>query len=198
MLHLAWGGLANVHVGGSLEMGGFDLGWVNHRSTPGWLSCVALTRRRERISRTARFCWSSNCSQRCVSGIGIPWKFRFSCGMALLACSRSYWQAREAAQESVGKIAEPQEVLERADQLRNLGGADGFPKIGPVGGDPRLTAVRQKEHELQAGGHAHLSEDLQRLPFEGMMRTRDRYAFGEVPMMGSVSYAPSTTSTMGG
>jgi hypothetical protein len=111
--------------------------------------------------------------------------------MALLACSRSYWQASGAAQESIGKVAEPQEVLERADQLRNLGDADGFLKIGPVSGDPRLTAVRQKEHELQAGGHAHLSEDLQRLPFEGMMRTRDRYAFGEVLMMGSVSYAPS-------
>ena len=91
-------------------------------------------------------------------------------------------------------MAEPQEVAERADQLRRFYCAGGFLKIRPVSGDPRLTAVGQEEHELQAGAHAHLSEDLQGLAFEGMMPTRDRDVFGEVLMMGSVSYAPSITS----
>src|SRR5215475_938292 len=102
VLDLAWCGLPNVNVSGSLKMGDLNLGWVSHRSSPGWLFCVALTRRRERISRTARFCSSSNCSHRCVSGIGISWKFRFSCGMALLACHRSYRQVGGPAQQSIG------------------------------------------------------------------------------------------------
>ena len=88
-------------------------------------------------------------------------------------------------------MAESQEISERADQLRRFGYAGGFLKICPVSGDPRLTAVGQEEHKLQAGAHAHLSEDLQRLAFEGMMRTRDSDAFGEVLMMGSVSCVPS-------
>ena len=93
-------------------------------------------------------------------------------------------------------MAESQEVPERADQLRRFSCAGGFLKIRPVSGDPRLAAVGQEEHELQAGAHVHMSEDLQRLACEGMMRTRDRDAFGEVLMMGSVSYAPSTTYRM--
>jgi hypothetical protein len=97
-------------------------------------------------------------------------------------------------QESIGEVAESQEVPERADQLRRFGCAGRFLKIRPVNGDPRLTAVWQEEHELQAGAHVHLSEDLQRLAFEWVMRTRDSDAFGEVLMMGSLSYAPSTTS----
>jgi hypothetical protein len=88
-------------------------------------------------------------------------------------------------------VAESQEVPERADQLRRFNCAGGFLKIRPVSGDPRLTAVGQEEHELQAGAHAHRSEDRQRLACEGMMRTRDSDAFGEVLMMGSLSYAPS-------
>ena len=95
-------------------------------------------------------------------------------------------------QESIGEVAESQEVPERADQLRRFGCAGGFLKIRPVSCDPRLTAVGQEEHELQAGAHVNLSEDRQRLAFEGMMRTRDSDAFGEVLMMGSVSYAPLT------
>jgi len=110
--------------------------------------------------------------------------------MALLACSRSYWQGG-AAQESISEVAKSQEVRERADQLRRVSCAGGFLKIRPVSRDPRLTAVGQKEHEVQAGAHAHLSQDLQTLACEGMVRTRDRDAFGEVLMMGSVSYAPS-------
>jgi hypothetical protein len=62
--------------------------------------------------------------------------------MTLLACFRCYWQASGAVQESIGKVAESQEVLEGADQLRQLGGAGGLLKIGPVGGDQRFTAVQ--------------------------------------------------------
>ncbi|MEO8541718.1 MAG: hypothetical protein ABI577_18405, partial [bacterium] len=64
-------------------------------------------------------------------------------------------------------------------------------EIGPLGGDQGLAAVRQDENELQAGRHARLPEDLQRLSLEGMMRTRDGDAFGKVLMMGSVSWCPS-------
>jgi hypothetical protein len=95
-------------------------------------------------------------------------------------------------QESIGEVAESQEVPERADQLRRLGRAGGFLKIGPVSGDARLTAIGQEDYELQAGAHTHLSEYRQRVAFERMMRTRDSDAFGEVVMMGSLSYAPLT------
>jgi hypothetical protein len=111
--------------------------------------------------------------------------------MTLLACSRCYWQASGAVQESVSELPKTQEVLERADQLWNLRCADGILIIRPIGGDPRLAAVRQNQHELQAGWHAHSSKDLQRLAFEGMMWTRDGDALGEVLMMGSVSCGPS-------
>src|SRR5205814_9140246 len=99
-------------------------------------------RGRERISRTVRLCSSSNCSHRCVSGMGMSLKFRFSCGITLLPCSRCYWQASGAVQESIGEATEAQQVLEGADQLGQLGAAGGLLKIGPIGGDQRFTAVR--------------------------------------------------------
>jgi len=114
--------------------------------------------------------------------------------MALLACSRSYWQADSATQESIGEIAKPQEFVERADELRGLCFAGGILRVRPGSRDQRLTAVRQNEYELQAGWHAHLSEDLQRLALERVMWTRDDDAFGEVLMVGSVSCCPSTIS----
>jgi hypothetical protein len=41
--------------------------------------------------------------------------------MALLACSRCYWQAGgAAAQESIGEVAESLEVIEGANQLKSL------------------------------------------------------------------------------
>ena len=113
-------------------------------------------------------------------------KFRFSCGMALLACLRSYWQVG-AAQESIGKTAKTEQVIERADEQRSLWCAGGSLEIRPVGRDQRLTAVWQDEHELQAGGHAGLPQDLQRLSMERMMRTRDGHTFWKVLMVGSVS-----------
>ena len=45
---------------------------------------------------------------------------------------------------------------------------------------------------MQAGGHADLPKDLQRLSMERMMRTGDGHAFGNELMMGSLSWFPST------
>jgi hypothetical protein len=118
--------------------------------------------------------------------------------MALLACSRSYRQAGGAAQERIGQTAETEEVTQRADQRRILRGDRRILKVGPFGGDQRLASVRQNENELQAVGHACLSEDLQRLSFEGVMRTSDRHSFRELLMMGSLSWFPSTTWTTNG
>src|ERR1700685_2510441 len=143
------------------------------------LSREALTRRRVRVSMARRFWSSSNCSHRCVSGIGMSLKFRFSCGMALLACPRSYWQVGGAAPEGIGKAAKPQEVIQRADKLRRLLCAGRIVKVGPLGGDQRLAAVRQNENKLQTLGHACLSEDLQRLSFERVMETSDGYPVGQ-------------------
>jgi len=112
--------------------------------------------------------------------------------MALLACLRSYWQVGGAAQKSIGKTAKAEQVIERADEQRSLWRAGGGLEIRPVGGDQRLTAVWQDEHELQACGHADVPQDLQRLSMEWMMQTRDGHAFGEELMLGSVWWFPLT------
>lgn len=100
-------------------------------------------------------------------------------------------------QESIGKLAKAQQVVKRADELRNLRCAGGILKVGPVSGNQRFTAVRQNEHELQARRHAHVTKDLQRVSFKWMMGTRDGSAFGKVLMMGSVSCGPSTECRKG-
>jgi hypothetical protein len=110
--------------------------------------------------------------------------------MALLACLRSYWQVGGAAQESIGKAAKAEQVIKRADEQKSLWCVGGSLEISPVGGDQRLTAVWQDKHELQAGGHAGLSQDLKRLSMERMMRTRDGHTFGEELMLGSVWWFP--------
>jgi len=40
--------------------------------------------------------------------------------MALLACPGFYGQGGGAAQEEIGKIAKPQQIGERADELRKV------------------------------------------------------------------------------
>lgn len=87
-----------------------------------------------------------------------------------------------------------EEVIQRGDQRRALWATGRNVEVGPVGGDQRLASVRQNEQELQAVGHAGLPQDLQRLPLEWMMRTRNGYAFGELLMVGSVSCFPSIES----
>jgi hypothetical protein len=113
--------------------------------------------------------------------------------MALLACPRSYRQVGGAAPQGIGEAAKPQEVLQGADKLRLLLCAGRILKVGPLGWDQRLAAVRQNENKLQALGHACLSENLQRLSFEWVMETGDGYSFRKVLMMGSVWWFPSTT-----
>jgi hypothetical protein len=112
--------------------------------------------------------------------------------MALLACLRSYWQVRGATQESVDKTAKTQEVIEGGHKLRILRCVGRMFEVGPIRGDQRFASVRQNENELQPGWPACLPEDLKRLSLERVMRTSDGYAFGEVPMMGSVSCVPLT------
>src|SRR5947208_17043622 len=99
------------------------------------LACVSLTTRRVRVSMTTRFCSSSNCSHRHVSGIGMSLKFRFSCGMALLACPRSYRPVGGSAQESIGNTAQAEDVTQRADKRRVLRCDRRIVKVGPGGGD---------------------------------------------------------------
>jgi hypothetical protein len=116
--------------------------------------------------------------------------------MALLDCPRYYWQFHRPAQESIDEATKTQQVIPRADEHRSLRRAGGRLKVCPVGGDQRLAAVGQKKHELQAGGHADLAQDLQRLSFEWVVRTRNGHPFGKVLMMGSVSWCPLTRFRM--
>jgi hypothetical protein len=116
--------------------------------------------------------------------------------MILLGWLRCYRHIGSTAQESIDEDAKAEQVIDRADEQRSLWRAGGSLEVCPVGGDPRFTAVRQNDHELQSVGHADLPQDLQRLSFEWVMRTRDGHAFGEVLMMGSVSWFPSITYSM--
>jgi hypothetical protein len=118
--------------------------------------------------------------------------------MALLACLRSYWQVGGAAQESIGKAAKTQEVIQRADKLRILRCVGTILKIRPVGGNQGLTSVGQNENELQTARHARLPEDLKSLSFEWVMPTGDGHPLRKVLTVGSVRWFPLTTSTMDG
>jgi hypothetical protein len=96
-------------------------------------------------------------------------------------------------QECINETAKTQQVIQRTDEVRWRLAVSSV-EVCPLGGNQRLTAVRQYDHKLQAAGHAGLPKDLQRLPMEWMMRTSDGHTFGEVLMVGSVSWCPSTTS----
>jgi hypothetical protein len=69
-------------------------------------------------------------------------------------------------------------------------------EVRPFSGNEGLTSIRQDQYELQAGGHARLAKDLQRLSMERMMRASDGDAFGKVLMMGSVWWCSSIGSRM--
>jgi hypothetical protein len=92
--------------------------------------------------------------------------------------------------EYINEAAKTQQVIQRTDDV-SWRLAVSSVEVRPLGGNQRLTAVRQNNHKLQAAGHAGLPKDLQRLPVEWMMRTRDGHTFGKVLMMGSVSWCPS-------
>ena len=121
-------------------------------------------------------------------------KLRCSCGMALLGCSRCYRGIRGALLESVDEAAEVEQVLLRAKKFHGWWRRWRGVEVRPFGGNQRLTSVRQDEYKLQAGGHAGLAKDLERLPMKRMMRADNSYAFREVLMMGSVSWFPSIPS----
>jgi hypothetical protein len=93
--------------------------------------------------------------------------------------------------ECIDEAAKTQQVIQRSDEVRWRLAVSSV-EVCPLGGNQRFTAVRQYDHKLQAAGHAGLPKDLQRLPMEWMMRTRDGHTFGKVLMVGSVSWFPST------
>jgi hypothetical protein len=106
--------------------------------------------------------------------------------MALLACPRYYWQAGSAPQKRIDEAAKTQQIMRRADELRNLRLTARSLEVCPVSRNQRLTSVGKNEYELQAAGHACMPENLQRLSFERVMRAGDGHPFREVLMVGSM------------
>ena len=86
-------------------------------------------------------------------------------------------------------------MLLRAQQFHGWPRRCRSDEVGPFGGNEGLTSIRQNQYELQAGGHARLAKDLQRLTMERMMRASDGDAFGKVLMMGRVWWCSSMKST---
>jgi hypothetical protein len=115
--------------------------------------------------------------------------------MILLGCPRCYRHIGGTAQKGLGEAVKTKQIIQRADELSSLRRTGGSLEICPIGGDQRLTSVRQNENELQAAGHAGLPKDLQRPSLEWVMRTRDGHAFWKVLMVGSVWRFPSIEST---
>jgi hypothetical protein len=97
--------------------------------------------------------------------------------------------------ECIDEAAKTQQVIQRTDEVRWRLAVSSV-EVCPLGGNQRLTAVRQYDHKLQAAGHASLPKDLQRLPMEWMMRTRDGHTFRKVLMVGSVSWCPLITCSI--
>ena len=89
-------------------------------------------------------------------------------------------------------------MLRRAQECRDWRRRYRSVAVGPFGGNQRLTSIRQDEYKLQAGWHARLAEDFERLPMQRMMRASDGDAFGKVLMMGSVWWCSSTISITNG
>jgi hypothetical protein len=80
--------------------------------------------------------------------------------MALLGWLRCYRQIGNTAQKSIDEGAKVQQVIQRADEFGSVWRVGVVGEVGPFGGDPRLAAIRQNKHELQAGRHADLAKDL--------------------------------------
>jgi hypothetical protein len=114
--------------------------------------------------------------------------------MALLVCTRCYRYIGSAVQECIDETAKTLQVIQRADERRILRRARSSLEVRPIGGDQRLTSVRQNENELQAATHVRVAEHLEGLSFEWMMWASDGHSFREVLKVGSVWWFPSTTS----
>jgi hypothetical protein len=109
--------------------------------------------------------------------------------MALLACSRSYWQTA-TMQEYIDEATKTQQVIWRADELRRFRAAI-IVEVCPFSGNQRFTSIRENKQKLQGPAHAGLPQKLQRLSFKGVVRTNNCYSLREVLMVGSVSRCPS-------
>jgi hypothetical protein len=110
-------------------------------------------------------------------------------GVAVLAVGRS-----EVAKESIHDGAGVKQVFERAEGCRRRCG-EGLGRggqIGPIGGDQRFTAIRQDQNQMQSAMPMDVPKNSERLAFERMAGTDNGDSLGEVVMMGSVSYVPST------
>jgi hypothetical protein len=116
--------------------------------------------------------------------------------MALLVRPRCYWHSGGAAQENIDEAAEAKPIIQRAGELRVLWRTCGGIEVRPFRWDQRLTPVGENQNELQAPPHVRVPEDLQRLPLKGVMRAGDDHSLREVPKVGSVSWVPSTKSSM--
>jgi len=111
--------------------------------------------------------------------------------MVLLACSGYYRQVGQAIEECIGQAAKTKQVIQRADEasLRRYGGIS--VDVRPIGGDQRLTAVRQNENELQAAAHTRVPEYLQRLSLKWVARAGNGHPLWKLLRVGSLWWFPS-------
>ena len=91
-------------------------------------------------------------------------------------------------------MAEPQQIVQRANKLGATERSCGFVKIRPSGGNQRLTSVRKNKDKLQASRHERLPQHLKRPSFKRVMRPGDGDPLRKVPKMGSVWWFSSTES----
>jgi hypothetical protein len=112
--------------------------------------------------------------------------------MALLTSTRCYWHIGEVPLENINEAAETEQILQRADELRVPRRVGVGLEIGPLSGDQRFAPIRQNENELQTAAHARVTEDLQRLSLERVMRARDNHSLRKLLTVGSVWWLPST------
>src|SRR5438045_9228849 len=97
--------------------------------------------------------------------------------MGLLFSKRLRRRCDGASQKSICQRTELKQVLQRANEtvtLRLRWRCWG--ELCPIGRDQRLTSVRQNENELQAATQSRMTEDLQRLSLDRMMRQGGRHS----------------------
>ncbi len=78
------------------------------------------------------------------------------------------------------------QIVRCANKLRTIERGRVGLEVGPFSGNQGLASVRQNQNELQSALPVRVSQDVQRLSFEGVVRTRDGHPLGEVLTVGSV------------
>jgi hypothetical protein len=106
---------------------------------------------------------------------------------------------RASAEESVGDLAQMQQIAESAG---GVVGAD-FPgwvcaPIGPGSRNERPAAVRQDHENEEHVASSNAVDRDQRPAFEGMAMPGDRHLVRDIMAMGSLSPVPSMRSTRNG